>query len=100
MTGLVPSWAVTVVLVAAIIAANLPFINERLFVLGPRQANKPMPWRLVELLVYAGAVAFLGHVIEGQIGQNSALRWEFVAVWLCVFLTLGFPGFVWRYLRK
>jgi hypothetical protein len=23
-----------------------------------------------------------------------------VAVWLCVFLTLGFPGFVWRYLRK
>ena len=100
MTGLVPAWAVGVVLVAAFIAANLPFVNERLFLLGPRQVNKAVAWRLAELLVYAAAVAVLGRALEGRIGQTSAVRWEFVAVWLCVFLTLAFPGFVWRYLRK
>lgn len=40
MTGLVPVWAVLLVLLAALIAANLPFLNERLFVFGPRRAPK------------------------------------------------------------
>lgn len=100
MTGLVPVWAVSVLLLAAIIAANLPFVNERLFVVGPRQAVKSVAWRLIELLVYAGLVAVLGRALESHLGQAGPIRWEFVAVWLCVFLTLAFPGFVWRYLRK
>lgn len=100
MMGLVPAWAVGVLLLAAVIAANLPFVNERMFVLGPRRDDKTVAWRLLELLVYALLVALLGRVIEARLGQTSPLRWEFVAVWLCVFLTLAFPGFVWRYLRK
>ena len=100
MTGLVPVWAVSVVLVAALIAANLPFVNERLFVLGPRREAKPVGWRLLELLVYATLTVVLGRALEAHVGQASPMRWEFVAVWLCVFLTLAFPGFVWRYLRK
>jgi len=100
MTGFVPVWAVALVLLAALVAANLPFVNERLFVLGPRLASKSVAWRLLELLLYAGAVALLGRAIETSLGQASPVRWEFVAVWLCVFLTLSFPGFVWRYLRK
>lgn len=100
MTGLVPAWAVTTVLLAALVAANLPFVNERLFVFGPRRAPKSAAWRVLELLVMALLVALLGRVIEARIGQTSPLRWEFVAVWLCVFLTLAFPGFVWRYLRR
>lgn len=100
MTGLVPTWAIVTVLLAALVAANLPFVNERLFVLGPRQAPKRAAWRLLELLVYAAAVAAVGRAIEAHLGQSSPMRWEFVAVWLCVFLTLAFPGFVWRYLRR
>lgn len=100
MTGLVPAWAVITVLVAALIAANLPFLNERLFVLGPRRENKAFAWRLLELLTYAGLVGLLGRGLESHLGQASPIRWEFVAVWLCVFLTFAFPGFVWRYLRK
>ncbi|TAK97008.1 MAG: DUF2818 family protein [Aquabacterium sp.] len=100
MTGLVPAWAVSVVLLAAVIAANLPFVNERLFVLGPRREVKPVAWRLLELLAYAFGVAVLGRVLESKLGQATPIRWEFVAVWLAVFLTLAFPGFVWRYLRK
>lgn len=101
MTGLVPAWAVWTVLVAALIAANLPFVNERLFLLGPRfEPAKAVGWRLIELLVYAGLSATLGRALESHLGQASPIRWEFVAVWLCVFLTLAFPGFVWRYLRR
>lgn len=100
MTGLVPVWAIAIVLVAAIVAANLPFLNERLFLVGPRRENKAFAWRLLELVVYAGLVGLLGRGLENHLTQASPLRWEFVAVWLCVFLTLGFPGFVWRYLRN
>lgn len=100
MTGLVPAWAVLLVLLAALIAANLPFFNDRLFVVGPRRSPKTVAWRLLELLVFAVLVALLGRALEGHLGRVSPLRWEFVAVWLSVFLTLAFPGFVWRYLRK
>jgi hypothetical protein len=100
MTGLVPLWAVITVLVAAVIAANLPFVNERLFFVGPRQENKAFAWRLLELVVYAGLVGVLGRVLEGHLSQSGPVRWEFVSVWMCVFLTLAFPGFIWRYLRK
>ena len=100
MTGLVPSWAVILVLLAAVIAANLPFVNDRLFVLGPRRSPKTVAWRLLELLVFAALVALLGRALEGYLGRVSTIRWEFVAVWLCVFLTFAFPGFVWRYLHK
>lgn len=100
MTGLVPVWAVGLVLLAALIAANLPFANERLFMVGPRRDPKSVAWRLFEMLLYAGAVFLLGRTLESKLGQASPVRWEFAAVWLCVFLTLSFPGFVWRYLRK
>lgn len=98
--GLAPGWAVALVILAALVAANLPFVNERLFVMGPRRAPKSVAWRLLELLVYGVAVALMGRALEAHLGQPSALRWEFVAVWLCVCLTLAFPGFVWRYLRR
>ena len=99
-TGLVPGWAVTLILLAALIAANLPFANERLFLFGPRRDPKAVAFRLLELAVYAVAVGGLGRLVETQLGQASPIRWEFVAVWCCVFLTLAFPGFVWRYLRR
>lgn len=100
MTGLVPAWAVILTLLAALIAANLPFLNERLFLLGPKRAPKSVAWRLLELLVYGTLVALLGRALEAHLSRVSPIRWEFVTVWLCVMLTLSFPGFVWRYLRK
>lgn len=92
--------SVWLVLAAAALAANLPFLNERLFAVGPLRAPKALGWRLLELLVLFGLVVVLGFGLESRIGQRQPQGWEFYAVSLCLFLTLAFPGFVWRYLRR
>lgn len=87
-------------LVLAIVGANLPFLTERVFVVGPRLAPKPFALRLLEVLVF-GALAFgIGMVLEQRIGQRQPQGWEFYAIALCLLLTFAFPGFVWRYLRR
>jgi len=42
----------------------------------------------------------LGFGLESRLGQRQIQGWEFYAAGACLFLTLGFPGFVWRYLRR
>ena len=92
--------SVWLVLLAAAVAANLPFINERLFVVGPRRAPKGLGWRVLELALLYALVLGLGFALEARAGQRHSQGWEFYAVALCLFLTLAFPGFVWRYLRR
>ncbi|MBA2723881.1 MAG: DUF2818 family protein [Methylibium sp.] len=94
------SAAVWVVLALAVLAANLPFVNERLFVIGPLRAPKNLGWRLLELLVFGAGVVAFGMFLEARIGQRHPQGWEFYAIVLCLFLTLAFPGFVWRVLRR
>jgi hypothetical protein len=90
-------WAV---IAFALITANLPFVNERLFVVGPRRPEKPLAWRLLELSLLAVLALGLGWGIEAWIGQRHAQGWEFYVVAVTLFLTFAFPGFVWRYLRR
>ena len=93
--------SVWLVLVVALVAANLPFANERLFAIGPRlKPAKAFAWRLLELLVYALATWGLGSLLEASIGRRAQQGWEFFAAGLCLFVTLASPGFVWRYLRR
>jgi hypothetical protein len=91
---------VWLVLGVALILANLPFLNERLFVVGPRRAPKALGWRALELLLFAALSLALGFAIEARIGQRQPQGWEFYAAFGCLFLTFAFPGFVWRYLRR
>lgn len=92
--------AAWLVIVFAVIAANLPFVNERLFVVGPLRQPKSLGWRVVELLVlYAAALGF-GFALEARLGQIQPQGWEFYVALASLFLTLAFPGFVWRYLRR
>lgn len=101
MSGaLVPAWSVVAILLLAVLSANLPFLNERLFGVGPRREPKSIWWRVLELLVYTVMVAAVGRALETYLGQASPLRWEFVVVWACVMATLAFPGFVWRHLKR
>jgi hypothetical protein len=94
------SAAVWLVLLTALVAANLPFANERLFVVGPRRNPKSLGWRLLELLVLFGLTLALGFALEARLGQIQRQGWEFYAAFGFFFLTLAFPGFVWRYLRR
>jgi Na+(H+)/acetate symporter ActP len=93
--------AIGLLIVLALTGANLPFLNERLFVLGPRRLpRKSIGWRLLELSVYGVAVVLIGRLIEGRLGQVSSQAWEFYAVMLCLMLTFAAPGFIWALLRR
>ena len=92
--------AVWLVILMAAIAANLPFVNERLGIVGPRRTPKRLGWRLLELVLLWGLTLGVGFALEARIGQIQPQGWEFYAAMACLFATLAFPGFVWRYLRR
>ncbi|HRI18104.1 MAG TPA: DUF2818 family protein [Burkholderiaceae bacterium] len=94
------SAGVWLVLVVALVAANLPFVSERLFIVGPRRVSKALGWRLLELALLGAATVGLGFLIESRLGQRSPQGWEFYAALTFMFLTFASPGFVWRYLRR
>lgn len=89
------------VILLAAIAANLPFVNERLFAAIPSGlAVKPFWLRLVELVVLYALVGAVAYMLEARAGNVFEQGWEFYAVTGCLFLVLAYPGFVFRYLRK
>jgi len=92
--------SVWLVIVAALVAANLPFLNERLLAVGPLRQPKTLALRLVELLTWYLAVGAVGLLLERHAGQIAPQGWEFYAITVALFLTLAFPGFVYRYLLK
>ncbi|MEY5099003.1 MAG: hypothetical protein RJA36_1722 [Pseudomonadota bacterium] len=93
--------SVWMVLAAALAAANLPFVTERFLGLLPQRATrKGLGLRLLELVLLYLLVGGLGLVLENRLGQVYPQGWEFYAVTATLFLTLAFPGFVWRYLVR
>jgi hypothetical protein len=88
------------VLLAALAAANLPFLTQRLFGLVPLARTKTLPMRLGELAVMYFVVGGVGLALEKRLGQIAPQGWEFYAVTGALFVTFAFPGFVWRYLYK
>ena len=56
--------------------------------------------RLLEVLVFYGLVGVLAFALEASLGNRFPQGWEFYAITLSLFLVLGYPGFVWRYLMK
>lgn len=82
-------------------AANLPYFTERLFGLKSlKQATKSGWLCIVELLVLYLLVLGFARLIESSLGNAFPQGWQFYAVTVCLFLVLGFPGFVLRYLRR
>ncbi len=94
------SVSVYLVILAAVIAANLPFVSQRLLLVKRLAVDKTLWMRLAELLVFYFLVGGIGLALEMRIGQIAPQKWEFYAITGTLFLTLSFPGFVWRYLFK
>ena len=92
--------AIWLVIVLALAAANWPFISQRLMLVGPQPKNgsKPFALRLLELLVLYFIVGLIAMLLERRAGQNAPQSWEFYAITGTLFVTLAFPGFVYRYL--
>lgn len=63
-------------------------------------AGKPFVDRFLEVLVGYILVGTLGFSFELNLGNAFPQGWEFYAVTLALFLVLGYPGFVWRYMLK
>lgn len=91
--------AIWFVLLAALLAANLPFLFQRVLVLGPvPRQGKSLWWHLLELVCGYFVVGGLALWLEQRVGQVAPQTWEFYAVTATLFITLAFPGFVFRYL--
>lgn len=87
---------------SAVFLANLPFLNERWLACGPRASagHKNLLQRVLELVVCYFLSGVLGLVFEQSAGQVAPQGWEFYAITASLFLTLAFPGFVYRYLSS
>ncbi len=92
--------AVWFVVLAALAGANLPFLNERLLAVVPLKFPKNLAIRLLELVLLYFVVGGIGLLLEQRAGRIAPQNWEFYAISGSLFLTLAFPGFVWRYLMK
>lgn len=92
--------SVWLVVILAVIAANLPFLSSRLFLISALKTPKNLALRLVELLVYYFMTGAVGLFLEHRAGQIAPQGWEFYAVTATLFMTFAFPGFTWRYLFR
>ena len=83
------------------VAANLPFINHRTLIIGPLALpKKALVLRLLELVVLYFLVGGMALLLERRAGQIAPQGWEFYAITGTLFITLAFPGFVYRYLLR
>jgi hypothetical protein len=94
------STSVWLVIALALVAANLPFISQRLLLVVRLAYGKSLAVRLAELVVMYFIVGGIGLLLEKRLGQIAPQGWEFYAITGTLFITLAFPGFVWRYLLK
>lgn len=89
-----------VLILLALLAANLPWFSGRLFYLVPLK-HKHLGWCLLELLVLYFAVGGMAYLVErSSMGQVAPQGWEFYATTGALFIVFAFPGFVWRYLWR
>lgn len=87
----------------AFIAANLPWLTERVVGLVPL-ANypvKPVWLRLLEWVILYLVLGGIALGFESKLnGQIHPQDWEFYVVTLCIFFVLSVPGFIYQYQFK
>lgn len=87
-------------ILVALVAANLPFVNQRVLALVPLHRPKILAVRLAELVVFYFITGGVGLALENRTGQIAPQGWQFYAITGALFVTFSFPGFVYRYLLK
>lgn len=88
------------VIFVAVVAANTPFVAQRFLMFFSLKTPKTLGIRLLELVIFYFIAGGLGLLLENRAGQIAAQGWEFYAITGALFITLAFPGFIYRYLLK
>jgi hypothetical protein len=87
-------------LVLAAVAANLPWLTERwwLVIARPDRWAKPFWLQLIEWGLLYGLITGIGFGLEYKAtGAAHGQGWEFYTVTLCLFAVSALPGFIYRY---
>ena len=95
-----PSLSVWLVVFLAVTGAMLPFVSQKLFGVVSLSKPKTLGVRLLELIACYFLVGGIALLLEKNAGQIAPQGWEFYAITGTMFITLAFPGFVYRYLLK
>jgi len=90
--------AVWLLLVTAIVLANIPFIlSNRLFVFL-KVPEKSVWINLAEWFLYFIVTGFFAYMLENKsMGHVAQQGWEFYTITLFMFMIFAFPGFIYRY---
>jgi uncharacterized membrane protein YhaH (DUF805 family) len=83
------------IVLLALVGANLPFLNQRLFAAVPLKAAKKSAW-----IVLYFVVGTLGFLLEARAGNRFEQGWQFYAITFALFVVFAFPGFTFQYLVK
>ncbi|MES2354945.1 MAG: DUF2818 family protein [Pseudomonadota bacterium] len=88
-----------ILILVALVAANLPFFTERFFFVIKRPGKtKHFGWQLLELFVLYFLVGGVAYLLESRLSTPHQQKWEFYAITACLFLVFAYPGFVVKYL--
>jgi hypothetical protein len=88
--------SITILLVLAVVAANLPFASDRVAGFF-KVARKHFGWHALELAVLFALVGGLARLLEAREMPVHEQHWQFYVTTLALFLVAAFPGFVYRY---
>lgn len=85
-----------ILLLVAVLAANLPFVVDRI---GGVVAvsHKRFAWRLAEFLLLYLLVGLFARLLESRQMPVHEQNWQFYVTTLALFLVFAFPGFAYRY---
>ena len=93
--------AVWLLLVTAIILANIPWILSNRLFLFIKVPSKSFIVNILEWLLYFILTGIFAYLLESKsMGHVQAQEWEFYAITLFMFIIFAFPGFIYRYSLK
>ena len=92
------SQAVWLLLVTALVLANIPFLIQNRLFLFIKVPHKSFVVNLIEWFMYFLVTGLFAYLLEDKAMGNVAPQdWEFYATVLFMFMIFAFPGFIYRY---
>ena len=93
--------AIWLLLVLAVVLANIPFILANRMFVFIKVPEKNFATILSEWFLYFLVTGMFAFLLENKsMGEVATQDWEFYTVVLFLFMIFAFPGFIYRYNLK